>query len=165
MISKIRYYVNETCLKNLYYSFVQSHINYNLLNWSCIPRNLLDPIEKKVKKAVRIISFAKTKYDHTTPLFKRHKILPFYELIKYKKASFLWKMSHGYISSPVCSIFTRNLHNPYHFVQPRPKNLQEKVLLEYSCVNAWTPVPESLKRTSNLRNFTVNYKEYLLKNI
>ena len=47
LISKIRYYVNETCLKNLYYSFIQSHINYNLLNWSCTQRNLLDPIEKR----------------------------------------------------------------------------------------------------------------------
>ena len=68
MISKIRYYVNnDTCLKNLYYSFAQCHINYNLINWSCTKPSLLEPIEKKVKKAIRIISFAKTKYDHTAP--------------------------------------------------------------------------------------------------
>ena len=30
MISKIRYYVNERCLLNLFYAFIQSHINYNL---------------------------------------------------------------------------------------------------------------------------------------
>ena len=41
MISKIRYYVNDHCLLNLYYAFIQSHLNYNLLNWtSTYPSNI-----------------------------------------------------------------------------------------------------------------------------
>ena len=127
--------------------------------------NFLIPLKKKVKKAIRTISFAKTKYDHTAPLFKKHKILPFYDLVKHKKASFLWKISQGYITSPVCSIFTRNLSNSHHFVQPRPKNLHDKVLLEYSCVKTWSSVPETLKRTSNLKNFSDKYKDHLLSSV
>ena len=118
-----------------------------------------------MKKAVRIISFAKTKYDHTAPLFKHHSILPFHELIKYKKASFLWKISQGYISPPLSSLFTPNEHNPHHFVQPRPKNRNDKVSLEYSCVKTWTTVPETLKRTSNFKNFSDKYKEHLFNSI
>ena len=49
IITKIRHSVGEACL-NLYHAFVQSHINYNILNWSCIPNSSLDPIEKKSKK-------------------------------------------------------------------------------------------------------------------
>jgi len=80
----------------MYHSFFQSHVDYNLLNWSCTNKSFLKPIENKVKKAIRIISFSKTKYDHTAPLFKKHNILPFYDHIRLKKALFMWKTAHGY---------------------------------------------------------------------
>ena len=34
MISKIRYYARDCCLE-LYYSLIHSHLNYNIVNWSC----------------------------------------------------------------------------------------------------------------------------------
>ena len=74
----------------MFYSFVQSHTNYNITNWSCTLPSFLDPIEKKLKKAIRIISFAKTKYDHTEPFFKKHRILPLTEQINYRKSIFMW---------------------------------------------------------------------------
>ena len=64
MISKIRHFVDEACLLKMFYSFVQSHINYNILNWSCTNKSTLDPIDKKLKKAIRIISFSNTMYEH-----------------------------------------------------------------------------------------------------
>ena len=105
----------------LFFSFVQSHINYNILNWSCTNSSFLDPIEKKVKKAIRIISFAKTKYDHTIPYFIQHKILPFRELIKFRKASFMWKIKHGYLSNILTNLFTLNLHNQKKICSSSPK--------------------------------------------
>ena len=87
MISKIRYYVDEACLLKMFYSFVQSYTNYNILNWSCTKSSFLDPIVKKLKKAMRIISFAKTMYDHTEPFFKKLRILPFKELVTYVQKS------------------------------------------------------------------------------
>ena len=48
MISKIRYYVDEACLLKMFYSFVQSYLNYNILNWSCTKSSFLDPIVKKL---------------------------------------------------------------------------------------------------------------------
>ena len=100
MIPKIRYYVNDVCLRNLFYSFVQSHINYNLINWPSTYPTLINAIGLKVKAAVRLISF-KNKYEHTNPLFLKHKILPLLDLIKYKKGIFLWKISKGYINEPL----------------------------------------------------------------
>ena len=34
VISKVKYFANEKILQSLYYAFIQSHINYNLINWS-----------------------------------------------------------------------------------------------------------------------------------
>ena len=67
MIYRIRYFVDEACLLKMYYSFVQSHVNYNLINWSCTKKSFLEPIEKKMKKAIRIISYSKTRFEHTDP--------------------------------------------------------------------------------------------------
>ena len=51
MISKIRYFVDEACLLKMFYSFVQSYSNYNIINWSCTKPSFLDPIEKKNQKS------------------------------------------------------------------------------------------------------------------
>ena len=160
MISKIRYYLNEQCIKNMYFSFIHSHINYNLINWSCAHRSTLLPIENKIKKAIRTISFAKTKYDHTSPLFKQHKILPFFQLVEHRKASFLWKISQGLIPSPTSNIFTKNQRNPLHYVLPLPNQI-----LEYTCVKAWNAVPENQKQITNLKTFNSKLREHLLTSI
>ena len=161
IISKIRHSVGEACL-TLYHSFVQSHINYNILNWSCIPNSTLDPIEKKIKKAIRVISFAKTKVEHTAPLFKKHNILPFHDHIQHRRASFMWKIHNEYIQSPVSTIFTKNLHNDQRYVLPLPKTEKDKKSFEYTCVKAWNMVPENIKQTSTLNGFNYKYKRHLL---
>ena len=100
----------------MYHSFIQSHINYNVLNWSCTYESLLKPIENKMKKGIRTISFSKTKYDHTVPLFKKHEILPFSELLIFKKASLMWQVTHGYTPLPITNLFERNQHNRLRYV-------------------------------------------------
>ena len=165
MTSKIRYYVDDNCLQNLYHSFMQSHINYNILNWSCTHPTFLDPLETKMKKAIHTISFSKTKYDHTEPLFKKHKILPFNEQIKLKKATLLWKITKGYVPPPVCNLFTKKQRNCNKSILPKVKNKRDKMLLEYSCITVWNTVPESIKNLTTLKSFSNNYKEHLLNNI
>ena len=160
LISKIRHYVNNACLQ-LYHSLIQSHINYNIINWSCThPTNLI-PLETKIKKAIRVISFSKTKYDHTPPLFKQHKVLPFHEHIKLRKACFMWKMHNGYINSPITNIFTKNLHNLQKYVLPHG----DRNSFEHTCVKTWNAVPEKIKNITFYKTFTVQYKEYLLSHI
>ena len=165
MISRIRYFVDQACLLKMFFSFVQSHINYNILNWTCTNSSFLDPIEKKVKKAIRIISFAKTKYDHTIPYFIQHKILPFRELIKLRRATFMWKIKHGYLSNILTNLFTLNMHNQKRFVLPHPKNNREKLLLVYTCTSIWNSIPEKIRDLTTYGAFTKTYKEHLLDSI
>ena len=165
MISKIRYYVDEACLLNMYHSFVQSHINYNILNWSCTHQSFLKPIETKMKKAIRTISFSKTKYDHTSPLFKKHEILPFFDLVLFKKASLMWQVTHGYAPSTISNLFNRNQHNQLRFVLPRIKKEHDKLLLVYSSIKSWNSFADSLNGASTLSSFKAKCKKQLLVNI
>ena len=161
IISKIRHSVGEACIV-LYQSFVQSHLNYNLLNWSCTHKSSLEPIEKKIKKAIRLISFTKTKVEHTAPLFKKHNILPFFEHIQHRRASFMWRLQNGFIQNPLNTIFTKNRLNEQKYVLPFPKSEKDKNSFEYSCVKAWNLVPENIRKSSTLNSFNYKYKRHLL---
>ena len=53
---------------------MNAYIDYNLLNWGMAAQTNLNPINQKIKKALRIISFKDS--DHPSiPLFKDLKIL------------------------------------------------------------------------------------------
>ena len=160
MISKIRYYVNDLCLLNLFYSFIQSHVNYNLINWSSTFPTYLKPIELKIKSAVRLISF-KNKYEHCKPLFLKHNILPLDELIKHKKANFLWKISHGYIRKPLSQYFAQNIRNPLRFNLPNPNSEMEKCQLGYSSIKYWNSIPLKIRNASTLNSFNEKHKKHL----
>ena len=75
LLSRIRHHVPKNVLKSLYYSFINPHIEYKLLNWSCTSKTNLECINTSMKKVIRIITFNK-KQDHTLPLFHKLEILP-----------------------------------------------------------------------------------------
>ena len=81
LLAKIRHYVPRSVLRSLFFSFINPHTDYNLLNWSMAASTKLDTVGNKLKKAVRIISFEN--YDTpSTPLFKNLNILPLSGAIK-----------------------------------------------------------------------------------
>ena len=161
MISKIRYYVNDMCLLNLFYSFIQSHINYNLLNWSSTYETLTKSIEIKVKSAVRLISF-QNRFAHTNPLFIKHKILPFGDMVKYKQGSLLWRIRNGYVGKPVSGIFIRNTYNSLRFNLPKPGGCSDKNKIVYLCCRYWNSLPYNIRNASTLGSFNCKHREHLL---
>ena len=164
IITKIRHFAKDACLEP-YHSFVQSHINYNIVNWTCTNQSFIEPIEKKVKKAIRVISFSKTKYDHTSPLFKKHNILPFHDHVQLRRASLMWKLHNGYINSPISKLFIRNLQNEQKYVLPQPGSERGKTQFVYTCVKAWNAVPEDIRKITLFKSFTSKYKDYLVNRI
>ena len=115
-----------------------------------------------MKKAIRLISFTKTKVEHTAPLFKKHNIIPFYDHIQHRRASFMWKIHNGFVQTPLSTIFTKNLHNDQKYVLPFPKTNRDKNSFEYTCVKAWNLVPDNIRNSSTLNSFNYKYKRHLL---
>ena len=169
VISKIKYFTSKKVLTNLYYSFVQPYINYNLLNWSSANVSTLQCITNCIKKAVRIIA-SKNKFEHTTPIFKELKILPFDLQVKLNKGIFMWKIYKHHIPPPISNLFKQNNStimtriNPTKYLLPNPTNERDKRNLTYSCVKLWnTQIPEHLKILN--KNFNKKYKSYLLQQL
>ena len=71
MLAKIRHYVPETVRRSLYFTFINSHTGYNLLNWGTAPSTCIETISAKTRKAIRLISFV-SKDEPALPLFKKH---------------------------------------------------------------------------------------------
>ena len=57
ILTKIWHFAPKNILISLYYSFIESHINYNILNWSSTPTSNLEGIRMSIKKAIRVIAF------------------------------------------------------------------------------------------------------------
>ena len=50
LLAEIRHFVPTSVLRSLYFSFINPHTDYNLLNWGMAPATNLDTIAKKLKK-------------------------------------------------------------------------------------------------------------------
>ena len=95
LLAKIRHFVPRSVLRSLYFSFINPHVDYNILNWGMASLTNLDPIDKKIKKAVRIISFKDS--DHpSAPLYKNLKILPLSNSFELRQAKHMWKLINGF---------------------------------------------------------------------
>ena len=72
----------------LYYAMVHSHLVYCINIYGCATKTNLSKIAIKQKAAIRIVANAGYR-DHTSPLFKELKILPFEQLCKYEALKFM----------------------------------------------------------------------------
>ena len=90
ILSKLRHFVSENILKNLYNAFIQPHIDYGLVLWG----NALDTHSKKVainlNKAVCIILF-KDNFVSAQPLYKSLNLLNLKECVNLTQAKFMFK--------------------------------------------------------------------------
>ena len=94
ILYKLRQVVSQSVLRSLYFAFVQSNINYCLLNWgNAAPINLTQ-IKTSLNKALRVMCFKDPRY-HAHTLYKELKILPFEETYKQQLAKFMWTVKQN----------------------------------------------------------------------
>ena len=74
MLAKIRHYVNEKTLLNIYHGIFSSIMTYGSQIWGQFANKHVKRIQKLQNKAIRIINFANFK-DSSAPLYQKSKIL------------------------------------------------------------------------------------------
>ena len=77
LLYKARPFSERNALLALYYSYIQTYINYVNIAWSSTCRKNLKKINCQQKHAISII-FNKNKFAHTREIFKVQKILNIY---------------------------------------------------------------------------------------
>ena len=158
LLAKARHYVPSSTLRPLYFSFMNSYIDYNLLNYGMASDTNLNVINLKIKKAVRIICF-KDNDDPTEPLFKELGILPLDKSIELKYAKFMWRLHNGFLPGSLSKNFRHNNRTGYSMTYSRLASLNQYVL--FAGPKLWRELPKELTNKPSLDSFTRAYKIYL----
>lgn len=112
ILSRVRHFVPQSTLLNIYNAFVLPNILYGLLNWGSASSTTLGPLHKKLKKAVRLITF-KCKTEHSKPIFKCLNTLNFEDCYKLECAKFMYHINKSKLETNFSKLFTKanNIHN------------------------------------------------------
>ena len=162
LLAKIRHFAPSSTTRSLYFSFMNAYIDYNLLNWGMAAPTNLDPINKKIKKALRIISYKDS--DHPSiPLFKDLRILPLVNAIEMKNAKFMWKLVNGYLPKSLAAHFNSNERTLYSNSLSRLSSLSQFVL--YSGPVFWKKLPLKIRQSKTLNSFSNSLMDHLLNTL
>jgi hypothetical protein len=159
LLAKIRHYVPNDVLKSLYFSFVNPYIDYNLLNWGMAAPSHLDPINLKLKKAMRILSFKSRDY-HTIPLFKKEEILPLPQAIEHKYCQFIWKLKNDILPPTLVSNFNFNNRAQLTHSISRLSTLKNYVL--FAGPRLWDDLPSNITSKTSLNVFSKTLKKHMI---
>ena len=90
ILYRAQHYLNLDSLKNLYYSFIYSHISYGTLIWGSNYKSKLLPVHLLQKRAQRAITFTDRRTP-SRPLFQRLDILNIFEIVKLRLSDLAYK--------------------------------------------------------------------------
>ena len=158
MLAKIRHYVPESARRSLYFTFINSHTGYNLLNWGTAPSTYAATISAKTRKAIRLISFA-SKDEPALPLFKKHTILPLEKDMELKQLTFMWKLENDLIPNSLARNFRKNRNR----VIPILNRLETSAKhITYAGPKIWQALPDDIKKIAYPKSFNKAVKNHLL---
>ena len=161
ILSIIRHYVPESVLRSLYFTFINSHTEYNLINWGTAPSAFMEAIYSKTRKAIRIVSF-KDKYEPTLPLFKKHLILPVDKNLELKQATYMWKLVNNVLPHSLACNFKIN-RNQVTMNYNRLDNSAKHIA--YAGPRIWQKLPDGIKRKAFQKTFIKTFQNYLIENL
>ena len=166
ILSQVKNILPKTCMKMLYYSLFQSHINYGLYVWGT---GMLSCNLKKIataqKKAVR--SVAKKSYNsHTDPLFVDLNILKFTDVVDIELMKLMYNHSKNLLPIPIQSLFTIN--RDIHHYNTRHRNDPVVISRHYAPLDRsflcrapllWSALDPSIKACRTINSFKYNIKK------
>ena len=159
-------------LRTLYFTFMQSNINYCLLNWGGAASIHLNRIRVSLNKAVRALCFKNGK-QNANILYKELDLLPLDESYKLHLATFMWKLENNKLPESITSKYTNTTHT-YNTRQSAHSTLQlPSVRLDHAkrfatykgsqlCLYE---VPLQFKTENKPKHFSKKYRKYLMETI
>ena len=104
MLAKIRHFVDEKTLLNVYYGIFSSIMTYASQIWGQFANKHVKRIQKLQNKAIRIINFAKYR-DPSMPLYYKSKVLKLEDQVCLENFYFVQRDIQGDLPSPLLNTF------------------------------------------------------------
>ena len=170
ILYKLKQFTTNEMLRTSFFSFFQSHLNYNILNWSCAYSSNIKCIKTSLNKAVRILA----PDNGTKEAYQCQKILDFENLRKYNYSRLMWKLYNNDLPSSIETIFSshsseRELRNRNRFPGKRfipiYRTAYKERFLSNTAPVIWNELPENIKSMTSFKLFTKKLYSFLLNEI
>ena len=170
ILSKLRYYLDISCMKMIYYSLVYPLLNYCVTDWGGASKTSLQPIIVLQKRILRFVTH--NSYDsHTKPIFLKHKILPFNLIYQLNLAKLMHKIHNNVITgsyelTPLSQKHTYNtrLAKGGNYYQKYNKTSYGQSTFCNQGLIVWRKVPKEFKSLPS-HLFKNRLKKQLLKSL
>ena len=149
IINRVKHFLPQRILRSIYFAIFHSHISYCTSIISCTSNQNIERLVKLQKKIIRIITLSGYR-DHTEPLFKRLRIMPFRKLIYNSQMTIMHSIHHKYSPESLHNIFPSNnnrnlgyeLRNNEDYSIPRIRFEYLRNFPLYSFPSTWNSAPD-----------------------
>ena len=152
----------------VYFSLVQSHLQYSLINWGRANNVTLHPLEIMQNKIIRASLFCH-KRTLIGNLYVNFHVLKLSDLIKLEYVKFMYRFENNLLPVSFKKYFTnldcihaydtRSKQKSKYFL-PRYQTNYGKKSLQYFGIKLWSEIPQEIKCLSYI-SFKKIYKNYL----
>ena len=136
--------LNKLQLKQLYFAFVHSYLNYGNIAWGSTHKSKLETLYRHQKHAIRLINF-QDRFTHSKPLFVEMKILNLYEINVFQVLSFIFKCKLNISPKIFRMLFKFKPPNKYilrsqFLVEPSVKTKVEEFAISFRGPHLWNKI-------------------------
>ena len=168
ILYKVKPFLNLNCLKQLYFSFINSYLNYCNIVWASTNITNIKKLYNKQKHACRVI-FGESRRTSVRHRLKQIGALDIFQLNIYQVLIFMFKVKHGLCPELFLNQFqqinhsykTRYSKNSYHI--PKAYLNSRRLSIRYRGPFLWNLIlHHDLKKQTSLSPYKHLLKAYLL---
>ncbi len=172
ILAKMRHFVSQDVLRQLYHAFIAPHISYGLICWGSASKCNTTLLNKSLKKAVRIMNFADYRAK-SKPLFSKLGLFNFDDLFKLEVAKFMYDINNNSITPVLCDLFQKtNARHNYktrqatnkQFCLPMVTTEARKKFINFTGIKIWNQIPLEIRSMSSKKLFNKFLRKWLLQN-
>ena len=169
IINKVKNMLSKKHLKTLYYSLIQSYIDYGLILYGKADDQYIKNIRNIQKNVIRIITHSAYNSE-IEPLYKECKIMTLSQRYDYLTNIFMFRFYRQMLPQGLQGCFTRN--SAFHSYNTRHRNdpitpkcnlTKTQTSIRYTGPNNWSKLPKEIKSSQNTNLFKAKLKQLTFK--
>ena len=158
ILYKIKNLVPYSCMKSIYFSFVNSYLQYCLAVWGGAYSRHIHPLLILQKRAIRLV-FNMSYLEHTGPLFNTCKALKVFDLYRYNLGILIY---NGTTINVLNRNHVYNTRNRNDLTTPFRRLTVTQHSVSYAATQFWNSLPLDLRTSRNINVFKKKSKYFLL---
>ena len=171
IFAKLKSYIPEVVLKQLYCTLALPHIRYCMTAWGSASNTALQKLAIQQKILIRIINNVPFR-THTSPLFKKLYLLKLDDLFKQNCLTTMYNClknnKHEYLLNKILTcqtnMYSMQLRNTLSLRLPFYNLSRCKQSILYNGIKNWNSIPNNIKESTSINVFKKKCTQYFIVN-